>query len=69
MASSVDRDALKTSRLVETLEKVGGHLTRAAQILGLSRVTVWNRMKRYDVRIERKTDLGHPIPPLADDPP
>jgi len=35
----------------------------------LSRATVWNRMKRYEVRVERKTNLGHPVPPLADDPP
>ena len=68
-ASSVDRDALKRSRLVEALEKSGGHLTRAARILGLSRVTVRNQMKRYNVRVERKTNLGHPVPPLADGPP
>jgi two-component system, NtrC family, response regulator HydG len=68
-ASSFDRDALKRSRLVEALEKSGGHLTRAARILGLSPVTVRNQMKRCNVRIERKTNLGHPVPPLADDPP
>jgi transcriptional regulator of acetoin/glycerol metabolism len=45
-ASSCNRDALKRSRLVEALQKSGGHLTCAARILGLSRVTAWNRMKR-----------------------
>ena len=53
-APKLDRDTLKRSRLVEALEKCNGHLTQAAQVLGVSRVTVWNQMKRYGVHLERK---------------
>jgi transcriptional regulator with GAF, ATPase, and Fis domain len=34
-------------RVVEALEREGGNRTRAAQALGVSRVTLWKRMKRY----------------------
>ena len=40
--------------------KCNGHLTQAAQVLGVSRVTVWNQMKRYGVHLERKPNFGPP---------
>jgi PAS domain S-box-containing protein len=59
-SATADRDALKRSRLVEALEKTNGHLTQAARMLGISRVTVWNQMKRYGVQIDRKPNVGQP---------
>jgi PAS domain S-box-containing protein len=35
--------------LVEALERAGWNRTRAAEALGVSRVTLWKRMKRYGV--------------------
>ena len=40
--------------LVAALTEAGGNQSRAAELLGVSRVTVWNRMKRYGVRAERQ---------------
>jgi transcriptional regulator with PAS, ATPase and Fis domain len=40
--------------LIEALTQAGGNQSRAAELLGVSRVTVWNRMKRYGVRAERQ---------------
>ncbi len=40
--------------LLEALEKSGGNQSQAAKILGVSRVTVWNRMKRYNLQSRRK---------------
>jgi PAS domain S-box-containing protein len=39
--------------LIEALRATGGNRKEAARILGVSRVTVWNRMKRYGVTVER----------------
>jgi transcriptional regulator with GAF, ATPase, and Fis domain len=36
-------------QLVEALERSGWNRTRAAAILGVSRVKVWKRMKKYGV--------------------
>ncbi len=39
--------------LLEALEKAGGNQSQAAKILGVSRVTVWNRMKRFNIHANR----------------
>jgi transcriptional regulator of acetoin/glycerol metabolism len=40
--------------LLEALEKADGNQSEAARILGVSRVTVWNRMKRYNIQAQKK---------------
>ena len=42
-------DAIKRQRLVNALEKTGGNRTKTAQLLGISRTSVWNQMKRYKI--------------------
>lgn len=37
--------------LINALHKAGGNQTRAAEILGVSRVTVWKRMKKHKVTV------------------
>jgi PAS domain S-box-containing protein len=64
---TVNRDALKRSRLVEALGKSNGNLTQAARMLGISRVTVWNQMKRYGIRIERTPNTRHEAAVSGDD--
>jgi transcriptional regulator with PAS, ATPase and Fis domain len=39
--------------LIDALQQTKGNQTRAAEILGVSRVTVWNRMKRYGLQSNR----------------
>lgn len=39
--------------LIAALNKTGGNQTRAAEILGVNRVTVWNRMRKYGIDIKR----------------
>jgi two-component system response regulator HydG len=39
-------------QLVKVLEKAGGNRQKAAQLLGVSRVTLWKLLKKYDVRTE-----------------
>lgn len=46
-----DRHEMKKRRLIEALEKSSGNQSLAAEILGVSRVTVWNQMKRFNVEL------------------
>lgn len=48
-------------RLLGALHKAGGNKTRAAALLGVSRVTVWKRMKKYGLAAE----TGKPSPSSA----
>jgi len=45
---------MKKKQLVAALESSGGNQSRAAEILGISRVTVWNRMKKYGITAHKK---------------
>ena len=50
----LNRADMKKKQLIEALERAGGNQSRAADILGVSRVTVWNRMKKYDITAQKK---------------
>jgi two-component system response regulator HydG len=39
--------------LIEALQKTNGNQTQAARLLGINRVTVWNRMKKYHIDLKR----------------
>ena len=44
-----DLDSIKRRRLIQALETTGGNRTETARLLGISRTSVWNQMKRYEV--------------------
>ncbi len=50
----LNRDEMKKKQLIEALEQAGGNQSRAAEILGVSRITVWNWMKRYGITAQRR---------------
>lgn len=50
----LDRNEIQKRRLIDALEQTGGNQTKAARILGVSRITVWNRMKKYGIKPVRK---------------
>ena len=52
-----DRDERVKKELLEALYRAGGNQSRAASILGVSRVTVWNRMNKYHIKFNRKIEL------------
>lgn len=44
---------IEKQELLEALEKTGGNQSQAAALLGVSRVTVYNRMKRFGLQARR----------------
>ncbi|MDY0219760.1 MAG: sigma 54-interacting transcriptional regulator [Desulfobacterium sp.] len=41
------------AQLIRALEKTRGNQTRAAELLNINRVTVWNRMKKYGIDLKK----------------
>jgi PAS domain S-box-containing protein len=50
------KEEIKKRHLIEALNKAQGNQSVAAEILGVSRVTIWNQMKRFGVRYVREMD-------------
>ena len=46
-------DLTEKMALIEALKKTNGNQSRAARILGINRVTVWNRMKKYGIDLKQ----------------
>jgi len=44
---------IERQELLDALDRAGGNQSQAAKLLGISRVTVWNRMKRYNIQPQR----------------
>jgi two-component system, NtrC family, response regulator HydG len=51
---TLDRDETQKHRLINALKQTSGNQTQAARILGVSRITVWNRMKKYGINPVRE---------------
>ena len=47
-------DEAERKRILEALAATGGNQSKAAEILGISRVTLWKRLKAFDIRVDRK---------------
>jgi two-component system, NtrC family, response regulator HydG len=45
--------AIEKEALMAALRQTGGNQSKAARLLGVSRVTVWNRMKRYGIDLKK----------------
>jgi PAS domain S-box-containing protein len=51
------KDTKERQSLLEALKAAGGNQTKAATLLGVNRVTVWNRMRKYSINIKRDVIL------------
>ncbi len=49
---------IQKQELIEALEATGGNQSRAADLLGVTRVTIYNRMKRYGISARRIVQSG-----------
>jgi transcriptional regulator with PAS, ATPase and Fis domain len=55
--SAFNVQEIEKQELLEILERTGGNQSKAAEILGVSRVTIWNRMKRYGIDAKRMIEV------------
>ena len=46
-------DPSEKRALIEALRRTNGNQSQAARILGINRVTVWNRMKKYGIDLKK----------------
>ena len=49
--SSESLEKIKKQRLIEALRKSGGNQSEAARILGISRTSVWNQIRKFNISI------------------
>ena len=52
--SSVGLNEIKKRRLMHALKQSGGNQSQAARILGISRTSVWNQIKKYGIKTARE---------------
>jgi transcriptional regulator with GAF, ATPase, and Fis domain len=52
-AGPVNKREIKKQRLIDALRRSDGNQSKAAELLGISRVTVWNQMRRFNVSYEQ----------------
>ena len=50
---SVDQKESKKRQLIKALEDSNGNQSKAAELLGVTRITIWNRMKKYNIKLNR----------------
>ena len=55
-ALAPSRQEIKKRQLIDALARAKGNQSLAAEILGISRVTVWNRMKRLGITYTRQIE-------------
>ena len=49
----IAKDSREKQALIEALQQTGGNQTQAARLLGINRVTVWNRMRKYGIDLNK----------------
>ncbi|MFY9944365.1 MAG: sigma 54-interacting transcriptional regulator [Desulfobacterales bacterium] len=49
LSPSLSLNTLKKQRLIKALQSTGGNQSEAARRLGLSRTSVWNQLRKYDI--------------------
>jgi transcriptional regulator of acetoin/glycerol metabolism len=47
------KDLAEKKALIEALRQSKGNQSQAARVLGINRVTVWNRMKKYGIDLQK----------------
>jgi len=51
--ASAGGDGQEKQALIDALAATGGNQTQAAKLLGINRVTVWNRMRKYGIDLKK----------------
>jgi two-component system response regulator HydG len=54
---ALNRKGNKKSDLIHALKQAGGNQSEAARILGVSRVTVWNRIRQFGIDLKHRVEI------------
>jgi PAS domain S-box-containing protein len=54
---TINMQEIEKRELIEALKRARGNKSKAAEFLGVSRVTVWNRMKRFNIDTPRQIKI------------
>ncbi|MFZ7125364.1 MAG: sigma-54 interaction domain-containing protein [Desulfobacterales bacterium] len=52
-------DTGERTRLIDALKQAGGNKAEAARILGISRMALYNRLKKFGIEVEKSVNRGH----------
>jgi transcriptional regulator with PAS, ATPase and Fis domain len=55
-APVLEEDIMEKAALMEALRLSGGNKSQAAKILGVHRMTVWNRMRKHGIHLTKNID-------------
>ena len=53
VVSSPPAHAVSPTAIARALEATGGHRSQTAELLGISRKTLWEKVKHYGITIDR----------------
>ena len=53
-AALPDAGSTERQQLIDALQSAAGNQSQAARMLGINRVTVWNRMRKYGINLKRE---------------
>jgi transcriptional regulator of acetoin/glycerol metabolism len=48
-----ENEPTEKRRLIQALKQTNGNQSKAAKLLNINRVTVWNRMKKYRIDLKK----------------
>jgi len=54
--SGLSADSSEKAILIDALRRCGGNQSQAARMLGVTRVTVWNRMRKYGIDLKKASN-------------
>jgi transcriptional regulator of acetoin/glycerol metabolism len=49
-----EHGSIERQQLIDALQAADGNQSQAARLLGINRVTVWNRMRKYRINLKRE---------------
>lgn len=58
----LSRQEIKRIELIDALKQTRGNQSKAAELLGVTRVTVWNRMRRFGVQYKKTIETDDTTP-------
>jgi DNA-binding NtrC family response regulator len=56
----VSLDEIERRHIASVLQETGGNISHAARVLGIDRATLYNKMRKYQIKRDGDSDIEHP---------